>query len=230
MDLLAAEMLAVTGKDPAQLYGELTARLGEPVYERIDAPATRAQKAALQKFSPHQVQSRELGGRTDHRPVDRSTRKQGINRWTQGHHGERLVCRAPERNRRCLQTVCGKFQRPGSSSTNSGRCASLDPASLLQRRGLILPPRPTIFRTRYTSTSMPTLFRTLSNLVLTATLTACAAPSSQSDRSTVSPIPDCCRANPPDTRQQAIVRTAVTWSAQKPLKAMAGTSPMIAPE
>ncbi|MBA2484561.1 MAG: alpha-D-glucose phosphate-specific phosphoglucomutase [Nitrospira sp.] len=62
MNLLAAEMLAVTGKDPAQLYGELTLQLGEPVYERIDAPATRAQKAALQKFSPQQVQSRELAG------------------------------------------------------------------------------------------------------------------------------------------------------------------------
>ncbi|MCC2640145.1 MAG: pgm [Nitrospira sp.] len=62
MDLLAAEMLAVTGKDPAQLYGELTGSLGEPVYERIDAPATRAQKAVLQKFSPQQVQSRELAG------------------------------------------------------------------------------------------------------------------------------------------------------------------------
>lgn len=62
MDLLAAEMLAVTGKDPAQVYGELTAQLGEPVYERIDAPATRAQKAALQKFSPQQVRSKELAG------------------------------------------------------------------------------------------------------------------------------------------------------------------------
>ncbi|WHZ14599.1 MAG: Phosphoglucomutase [Nitrospira sp.] len=62
MDLLAAEMLAVTGKDPAQLYAELTSRLGEPVYERIDAPATRAQKAALQKFSPQQVKSRDLAG------------------------------------------------------------------------------------------------------------------------------------------------------------------------
>ena len=62
MDLLAAEMLAVTGQDPAQLYADLTARLGEPVYERIDAPATRTQKAALQKFSPQQVQSRELAG------------------------------------------------------------------------------------------------------------------------------------------------------------------------
>ncbi|MBP8116977.1 MAG: phosphoglucomutase, alpha-D-glucose phosphate-specific, partial [Nitrospira sp.] len=62
MDLLAAEMLAVTGKNPAQLYADLTAHLGEPVYERIDAPATRTQKAALQKFSPQQVQSRELAG------------------------------------------------------------------------------------------------------------------------------------------------------------------------
>lgn len=62
MNLLAAEILAVTGKDPAQLYGELTAQLGEPVYERIDAPATRAQKAALQKLSPQQVRSKELAG------------------------------------------------------------------------------------------------------------------------------------------------------------------------
>jgi phosphoglucomutase len=62
MDLLAAEMSAVTGKDPARLYAELTSRLGEPVYERIDAPATRAQKAALQKFSPEQVTRRDLAG------------------------------------------------------------------------------------------------------------------------------------------------------------------------
>lgn len=62
MDLLAAEMLAVTGKNPSVLYHELTASLGEPIYERIDAPASRAQKAALQKFAPQQVQRRELAG------------------------------------------------------------------------------------------------------------------------------------------------------------------------
>jgi phosphoglucomutase len=44
------------------LYSELTAQLGEPVYERIDAPATRAQKAALQTFSPQQVRTKELAG------------------------------------------------------------------------------------------------------------------------------------------------------------------------
>jgi len=43
MDLLACEMQAVTGKDPSQLYRELTARFGEPVYRRIDAPADAAQ-------------------------------------------------------------------------------------------------------------------------------------------------------------------------------------------
>ncbi len=62
MDLLAAEIMAVTGKDPSELYRELTMNLGDPVYERIDAPATRMQKALLQKLSPGQVHSKELAG------------------------------------------------------------------------------------------------------------------------------------------------------------------------
>jgi phosphoglucomutase len=62
MDLLAAEIASVTGQNPAQLYRELTAQLGEPVYERIDAVATRPQKAVLLKLSPDQVKSRELAG------------------------------------------------------------------------------------------------------------------------------------------------------------------------
>jgi phosphoglucomutase len=62
MDLLAAEIMAVTGKDPSELYHALTASLGDPVYERIDAPASRSQKALLQKLSPQQIQSKELAG------------------------------------------------------------------------------------------------------------------------------------------------------------------------
>lgn len=62
MDLLAAEMMAKTGKDPAQLYRELTNELGEPVYERIDAPATPEQKSILSKLSPDQVKATELAG------------------------------------------------------------------------------------------------------------------------------------------------------------------------
>jgi phosphoglucomutase len=62
MDLLAAEMMAKTGKDPAQLYRDLTSELGEPAYERIDAPATPEQKSILSKLSPDQVKATELAG------------------------------------------------------------------------------------------------------------------------------------------------------------------------
>ena len=62
MDLLAAEMMAKTGCNPGELYQELTKELGEPVYERIDAVATPAQKTILSKLSPDQVQAAELAG------------------------------------------------------------------------------------------------------------------------------------------------------------------------
>jgi phosphoglucomutase len=62
LDLLAAEITAVTGKDPGEHYRALTERFGAPVYERIDAPATAAQKAVLKKLSPEQVAATELAG------------------------------------------------------------------------------------------------------------------------------------------------------------------------
>ncbi|WNM63691.1 phosphoglucomutase (alpha-D-glucose-1,6-bisphosphate-dependent) [Candidatus Nitrospira neomarina] len=62
LDLLAAEMLAKTGRDPSQLYLDLTKELGVPVYQRIDAPATSAQKAILKKLAPQQIQASELAG------------------------------------------------------------------------------------------------------------------------------------------------------------------------
>ena len=62
MGLLAAEMLSRTGKDPGQLYSELTSRFGDPVYQRIDAPATPEQKAILAKLSPSDVNETELAG------------------------------------------------------------------------------------------------------------------------------------------------------------------------
>ncbi|MFO7716944.1 MAG: phosphoglucomutase (alpha-D-glucose-1,6-bisphosphate-dependent) [Thermodesulfobacteriota bacterium] len=64
MDLLAAEMTAVTGNDPAQLYTTLTERFGAPLYERLQAPADAAAKAALKKLSPAEVQSTTLAGET----------------------------------------------------------------------------------------------------------------------------------------------------------------------
>jgi len=60
--LLAAEMTARTGKDPGILYAELTAKYGDPVYQRIDAAATKDQKAKLAKLSPQQVSAKQLAG------------------------------------------------------------------------------------------------------------------------------------------------------------------------
>ncbi|MFO1489844.1 MAG: phosphoglucomutase (alpha-D-glucose-1,6-bisphosphate-dependent) [Kiritimatiellia bacterium] len=60
--LLAAEITAVTGHDPGWHYLELTRRFGNPVYERIDAPADARQRAALGKLSPEQVAATTLAG------------------------------------------------------------------------------------------------------------------------------------------------------------------------
>jgi phosphoglucomutase len=60
--LLASEMTAVTGRTPSERYRSLTAELGDPAYARIDAPATREQKAALARLSPGQVGVDELAG------------------------------------------------------------------------------------------------------------------------------------------------------------------------
>jgi phosphoglucomutase len=62
MALLAAEMLARTGKDPGEIYRSLTGEFGAPAYERIDAPATPEQKAVLSRLSPDQVTAHELAG------------------------------------------------------------------------------------------------------------------------------------------------------------------------
>jgi len=64
LGLLAAEILAVTGKDPSAHYAELAGRLGEPVYRRIDAPATPRQKAAFQGLTADSVRATELAGET----------------------------------------------------------------------------------------------------------------------------------------------------------------------
>ncbi|MFS7381331.1 phosphoglucomutase (alpha-D-glucose-1,6-bisphosphate-dependent) [Rahnella inusitata] len=62
MCLLAAEITAVTGKNPQEHYNELASRFGAPSYNRIQAPATHAQKAALSKLSPEQVKADTLAG------------------------------------------------------------------------------------------------------------------------------------------------------------------------
>jgi phosphoglucomutase len=74
MDLLAAEITARTGRDPNELFTELTAEFGTPYYSRIDAPATPGQKAKLQKLSPEDVKESELVGEPI---IDKLTRAPG---------------------------------------------------------------------------------------------------------------------------------------------------------
>ena len=62
MDLLAAEIVAVTGKDPGEYYADLEAKFGSPIYNRISAPASFEEKAILKKLSPEQVTATELAG------------------------------------------------------------------------------------------------------------------------------------------------------------------------
>ncbi len=62
LTLLSAEITAITGKDPSEHYADLTARHGEPAYARVDAPATREEKAKLGSLSPEQVTATELAG------------------------------------------------------------------------------------------------------------------------------------------------------------------------
>jgi phosphoglucomutase len=60
--LLASEIRATTGRSPSQLYADLVQRFGDPAYARVDAPATREEKARLAKLSPSQVTATELAG------------------------------------------------------------------------------------------------------------------------------------------------------------------------
>jgi phosphoglucomutase len=62
MNLLAAEIIATTGKDPGEHFRELTAQFGTPYYTRIDAAATPEQKARLSKLSPASVKESQLAG------------------------------------------------------------------------------------------------------------------------------------------------------------------------
>ena len=117
LDLLACEIRARTGRDPAELYAELEKRFGSPVYERIDTPASREQKSALAKLAPEAVKAERLAGE---KIVAKLTRAPGndapIGR-PQGRHAERLVrgptLRAPRTSTSCTPrasrggTTCG---------------------------------------------------------------------------------------------------------------------------
>jgi phosphoglucomutase len=62
--LLAAEITAKTGRDPGEIYRELTHKFGEPVYDRVEAPATSEQKKILKNLSRQDISMKQLAGET----------------------------------------------------------------------------------------------------------------------------------------------------------------------
>ena len=114
--LLAAEITARMGRDPGEIYRELTREFGEPAYDRVEAPATPAQKEMLSKLSPQQVRLNEPGRRKnpDH-PQPRAGQRRA-HRRIEGGGGERMVRGASVRDREHLQDLCGELSWSGSSA------------------------------------------------------------------------------------------------------------------
>ena len=111
--LLASEITAVTALTPGEHYQTLVSRFGDPAYARVDAPATREQKAVLARLSPSQVTATELAGEPI---VDKLTTAPGnkcAHRWTQSRHRVQLVRGTPVRNRGRLQDLRRKLQGAG---------------------------------------------------------------------------------------------------------------------
>ena len=119
--LLAAEITARMGRDPGELYGDLTRELGEPVYERVESPATPAQKELLAKLSPQQVRRTELAGEQIRSVLTRAPGNGAPIGGLKVDDRERLVRRAPVGDRGHLQDLRGELPRRGAPCGASWR-------------------------------------------------------------------------------------------------------------
>ncbi len=121
LGLLAAEITAVTGKDPGQHYLELAARYGTPYYVRLDAPASPAEKAAFKQFDRGTGERRHAGRRTHRRPADARRRQRRADRRPQGGDRERLVRRPAVGHRGHLQDLRRELQERRAPAAGGGR-------------------------------------------------------------------------------------------------------------
>ena len=110
-----------SGRDPGELYRELTREFGEPVYDRVDAPATPEQKQKLAQLSPRQVRSAELAGEKIQMHSHPGARQRCADRRLEGDRRERMVRGATIRHRGHLQDLCRELPRHGSSAPHPGR-------------------------------------------------------------------------------------------------------------
>lgn len=121
LGLLAAEIKGVTGASPSQLYADLTVEHGAPAYARIDAPASREEKARLALPESQRRHGERTGRRTDRTDPDDGARQRRSDRRPQGGDQERLVRRPPFRHRGCLQDLRGIVPRPRPPEGGPGR-------------------------------------------------------------------------------------------------------------
>ena len=119
--LLASEIRAVTGRSPSELYADLTAQYGDPVYARIDAPASRSREGSARAAVARAGDGDRAGGGADRRDPDRGARERRPDRGAEGRHGERLVRRAPVRHRGRLQDLRRVVPRHRAPHPHPGR-------------------------------------------------------------------------------------------------------------
>ena len=118
--LLAAEITARMGRDPGEIYRELTREFGEPVYDRVEAPATPEQKEMLAKTLAAAGPVTDLAGeKIQTHPHPRAGQRRS-HRRAEGDRGKRMVRGASVRDGGYLQDLCGELPRRGSSAPHPG--------------------------------------------------------------------------------------------------------------
>ena len=121
--LLAAEITARMGRDPGEIYRELTREFGEPVYDRVEAPATPEQKAMLERLSRAAGPAHRPGwGKDPDHPHPRAGQRRA-HRRIESNSGKRMVRGASVRDGRHLQDLCGELPWSGSSAPHPGGSA-----------------------------------------------------------------------------------------------------------
>ena len=118
--LLAAEITARMGRDPGEIYRELTREFGEPVYDRVEAPATPEQKETAGETLAAAGPVHRAGRRKNpDRPHPRAGQRRS-HRRVEGGGRERMVRGASVRDREYLQDLCGELPGSGSSAPHPG--------------------------------------------------------------------------------------------------------------
>ncbi len=119
--LLASEILAVTGRSPSEHYADLVSRHGDPAYARVDAPASREEKAKLARLSPDDVTATELAGEPITGPAHDGAGQRRGHRRPEGHHRVGLVRGPALRHRGRVQDLRRVLPRPRPPGPGAGR-------------------------------------------------------------------------------------------------------------